>query len=200
MILLMLCAVALVSVGAILRVRPVRALLATACSMVGAGLSLGAVVVSCVSGCSGSAAQRQVRAADGIGRAFNRAQPVVLDAYERGSRVVIDAACGETRPCADPDSAREALAAHRAKWAPVWVAWEAARLAHDAWSTASEMCLAQASDSGDGGDTCTTRVDVLGARALVLSRELRCALTGVGVTVMGGCDGVPAESDGGSNE
>lgn len=163
------------------------------------GLIAVLLAVEGLGGCSGSTAQRQVRAADGIGRAFNRAQPVVLAAYEGGSRAVIDAACGETRPCADPDSAREALAAHRAKWAPVWVAWEAARLAHDAWSTASEMCLAQTS-AGDGGDTCTTRVDVLGARALVLSRELRCALTGVGVTVMGGCDGVPAESDGGSNE
>lgn len=195
MLMLMLCAVALVSVGAILRVRPVRALLATACSMVGAGLALGAVVVSCVAGCSASAVRAQRTAAASTATIANRTLDVLLGPegraplageYARIQRRVALAACGydpdeldEVRPC-PKDSIEDAAAAVmkvREQWAIVWHVWDLASVAHAAWHAQLDRCERE---QADAGGECTVKLEQLAATVVQHVVAVRCALRGLG--------------------
>lgn len=121
--------------------------------------------------CSPSAIQRQATAAHYTAEAANRALPLVRAEYLRaGRRVIDDACCDEARM-------REALAAHQRRWRPVIVAWEGARVTHDAWRLALERCRSQLGDGGtDDAGTCGPTLGELAARALDAMVSMRCAL------------------------
>lgn len=130
-----------------------------------------------LTGCSASAVKRQAVAADVIGRTLNGALPSVLEAYKRQQLDVAEIACGHVVPCADPEAARDAVTAVRAKWAPVWLAWELSRAAHDAWADQLDRCQRDV-DAGD----CAPSLAGLAATAVEHATELRCALRAVGVS------------------
>ena len=140
------------------------------------GLALGVIAIAATHGCSASAVKRQAVAADAIGRTLNGALPSVLQAYKQQQLDVAQLACGHTTPCADPEAARDAVMAVRAKWAPVWLAWELSRAAHDAWADQLDRCQREA-DAGD----CAPSLAGLAATAVEHATELRCALRAVGV-------------------
>lgn len=82
-------------------------------------------------GCSGTQRQAQSVAASSLAVAANRAYPKLQAAYRAEGDRAIDAAPTQAE-------ARAALAVVRERWAPVWRAWDAVRLAQDAWATALE--------------------------------------------------------------
>lgn len=86
--------------------------------------------------CGSSQRAVQASVADGIAQGANAGFPVLIQAYREQGDTVIDAA--QTRKAAE-----EGLDDVRARWAPVWKAWQTFRAAHGAWADALE----------GGGDT-----------------------------------------------
>ena len=100
-----------------------------------------------------SMSQIQAQTANAVASGANAALPMLVDKYrQEGNRAIEKAA---SRP-----DAEAALSAIKAKWKPVWDAWEVLRVAEDAWATALEL----------GGDT---------TGALVGLKKAYCGLQGV---------------------
>lgn len=131
------------------------------------------------SSCSPSVVRRQAIAADTIARALNGSLPAVTESYRRAQLDAAQAACGNTTPCADPEAARDVVAAVRAKWSPVWLAWTVLRAAHDAWSDQLARC--QVLDAGGDAGACEVSTAHLARTVLEHQTTLRCALVAVGV-------------------
>lgn len=140
-----------------------------------------------LAGCSASEVRRQAVAADTIARAANAGLDVltgpqgatkISGLYETQQLDAARAACGNTRPCADPEAARDAVLAVRARWAPVWSAWALASVAHSAWASQLRRCQEQ---SDDAGTACTVDLAALGGSVLAKVSTLRCAMRGLGV-------------------
>ena len=82
-------------------------------------------------GCSDAARQVQIHLADATAEGANAGLPVLISAYDAEGVAVIQAA--KTR-----EEAEAGVAEVKARWAPVWAAWEVLRLAQDVWATALE--------------------------------------------------------------
>ena len=90
-----------------------------------------ALVVVFLSGCPDSARQIQIYTAEAVARGANAGLPVLVQRYKaEGDAVILMAT---TR-----GDAEAGIAAVKAKWKPVWEAWEALRAAQDGWATALE--------------------------------------------------------------
>lgn len=147
-----------------------------------AGLALSLVA------CSGGAIRAQATTAAVIARASNAGLALIAgedgatkvsSLYESQQLDVARAACGDTKPCADPQAARDAVMAVRARWAPVWSAWALAGVAHATWADQLRRCqTAQAND----GTECTIRLEQLTRSVVAQITTVRCALRGLGVT------------------
>lgn len=87
-------------------------------------------------GCGASQRQAQTVAASMLATTVNDALPALTAAYQAEGDRAIDAAPTQ-------DEARKARDAVRARWAPVWKAWDAVRVAQNAWATALESGTAQ---------------------------------------------------------
>jgi len=114
-------------------------------------------VLLVVAGCGPTARQIQAQTADSVAEAANASLPILVQRYrDEGFRELerIKAAGGSA------DDARDAVDVVKAKWRPVWDAWEALRVAQDAWATALE----------EGGNT---------AGALVGLKKAYCGLQSV---------------------
>lgn len=115
-------------------------------------LSVGILVLPilslCLHGCSGTAVQQQMRAADVLGLTANHAAPLWLAAFEREGKAAADAACPFERALAGDLECRAvrhaAVDRVTARWSHVRDQWEIARVAHDAYSECLEF-------SRDGG-------------------------------------------------
>ncbi len=81
--------------------------------------------------CSSHQRQAQTVVASTLAVTANAALPALTAAYQADGDRAIDAAATQTE-------ARAALVTVRARWAPVWKAWDAVRLAHAAWVVALE--------------------------------------------------------------
>jgi hypothetical protein len=134
-----------------------------------AALSLGGGLHAC----SGTAIQRQAAVAHVTAQTANRALEVVVAEYDRAGSAALRAAC------CDRQAMRDALTTHRARWRPVIVAWDIARVAHDAWAIELEACRA-GMDAGPDAGSCGPSLGQLASRALSTFTALRCALRAVG--------------------
>jgi hypothetical protein len=141
-----------------------------------------------LAGCGATPVRQQSAVADAMARAFNRARPLLITAYEADGRAAIDAAC------CDRAAMVAALAAHDRRWALTRLAFESARIAHDAWRLELEACR-RATDGG----TCPPRVAALAARFATALAEARCAVRAVGRAELDPLPGEPAcATDGGA--
>jgi len=156
--------------------RAMQALLA----VMGAALLIGAVAL-CTTGCPMSAVQQQATVADVAAHTFNRALPVVVDAYEADVRGAID------RACCDRAAMEAAAARTQARWLPVRAAWEATRVAHDAWRVELERCRHLA----DGG-ACGPTLPGLLANFTDRITAARCAVRALGHPELDVFPGTPA--------
>lgn len=84
-----------------------------------------------VTGCTDAALQIQAQAANSVAQTANAALPILLERYRQEGLRAIDVVkdAGGTA-----DEARAAVDAVKAKWAPVWKAWETLRVAQGAWA------------------------------------------------------------------
>jgi hypothetical protein len=117
-----------------------------------------ALVAAGALGCANPALQIQAATADSVAEAANSALPILVQRYrEEGFRELerLKAEGG-----ANQDDANAALEVVKAKWKPIWDAWEALSIAQDAWATALET----------GGDT---------GPALKALKKAYCELRGV---------------------
>jgi hypothetical protein len=108
-------------------------------------------------GCSDPFRQVQIHTADSVAEAANAALPILVERYRQEGFRAIDAVKASG---GNADDAKAAVEAVRAKWAPIWKAWETLSVAQDAWADALES-------GGDGGAT----VEAL--------KEAYCGLRGV---------------------
>lgn len=93
------------------------------------------LLVALLSGCSGSMRQIQAQTATGIASAANSSLPMLVskmrdEGFESLQEVLVRHGTRE--------EAEAAIAAVEARWAPVWKAWDALRLAQGHWATALE--------------------------------------------------------------
>ncbi len=95
-----------------------------------------------LAGCSSSQVHTQALVATGASDGFNRAQGVVLVAFEQQSEAAAQAVC-----C---DRARmlEAADVVDRRWRPVLASWELARVAHDRWRVDLMICQQTVADGG----------------------------------------------------
>lgn len=142
-----------------------------------------ALLAIALAGCSASEVRRQAVAAGVTTRASDAALAVlagpegalhVSSVYEMQQIEAARAACGNTKPCADPESARNAVMAVRARWAPVWAAWSLAGVLHAAWADQLDRC--QGADAGD----CTVQLAALQRSVIAQVSTVRCALKDLG--------------------
>uniref|UniRef100_A0A6M3INU5 Uncharacterized protein n=1 Tax=viral metagenome TaxID=1070528 RepID=A0A6M3INU5_9ZZZZ len=84
-----------------------------------------------LAGCSPAALDLQARAADVVARSANAALPALVEAYQAEGEEVV-------ARCDSLDEARAGLDAVRARWAPVWSAWDALETVHELWETTLE--------------------------------------------------------------
>lgn len=87
-------------------------------------------------GCTNPAIQIQAHTADSIAEAANSTLPMLIQRYrEEGFRELerLKAEGGATQ-----DDANAALAVVKARWKPIWAAWDALSVAQDAWADALE--------------------------------------------------------------
>lgn len=108
----------------------------------------------------------QARVADTAALAINRAMPLVVAEYNRIGREVLQASC------CSRSAMSAALSSHQRRWAPIIVAWEAAKVSHDAWRVALAECSAQ--------PQCELRVDTRAADFVQRVLAARCELSNAG--------------------
>jgi len=94
-------------------------------------LMMVAFLATLLVGCFGHQ-QVQVHVADSMAEAANAALPILVQTFKLEGREAIAEAKTE-------QEARQAIQAIEEKWKPVWDAWEALRIAEDAWATALEQ-------------------------------------------------------------
>jgi hypothetical protein len=129
------------------------------------------IVASEMQACSASQVHTQAVVATGAADGFNRAQPLVLQAYEQQAEAAARAVCCDRARM----EAAAAVVDHR--WLPVFVSWEATRVAHDRWRTDLNVCQLLVADGG----MCT--IDLASEEQAFLAAALtsRCALAALGV-------------------
>ncbi len=107
-------------------------------------------LVTALSGCGNAALQIQVQAANGVATAANAGLPILIERYDQEG---IDAIMAVKKVGGTKDDSRAAAATVKAKWDPVWRAWETLKVAQDAWAGALES----------GGDTSAALGQLKGA-------------------------------------
>lgn len=143
--------------------------------------------------CGGTQLERDMRAADALGLAANRAEPLWLDAYRREGRAAADRTCSALVDPACVEARLAAVHGVEARWSRVRDQWEIARQAHDALA----VCLedARAHDGGLCPDAESKRAALSAAVMLV-----RCELRAVGHSEIDplGSSGLVCFGDGGA--
>lgn len=137
-----------------------------------AGHAAGTVYLSA---CSGTAVHTQGIAANALADLWGSAGlPLLEDAYRADQRSALDRVCPAPGDCARDDGAAAVLEV-RVRWAPVWPATEAARVAHDAWREQLTRCRAELADAGPAG-SCSADLDRLALRFVNVVGGYRCAV------------------------
>ncbi len=93
------------------------------------------LIVLAFQGCTDPARQIQARTADTVAQAANSALPILIERYRQEGFRAIDAVKASGGSAED---AKAAVKAVKAKWEPIWAAWETLRVAQDAWADALE--------------------------------------------------------------
>lgn len=107
-------------------------------------------LVAALSGCGDMGRLIQARTADGVATAANSGLPILVERYNQEG---IDAIMAVKKSGGTKEQAHAAIAKVKAKWDPVWKAWETLRVAQDAWAGALES----------GGDTSAALGQLKGA-------------------------------------
>lgn len=105
-------------------------------SWLGHLLCAAVVLVAPLPACSSATLQVESRVADGVAVAGNTALPILVERYRDEG---IDAILAVKHAGGSADEARAAVDAVKARWAPVWTAWDALAAAQDGWATAIEQ-------------------------------------------------------------
>lgn len=121
--------------------------------------------------CSASQVHTQAVIATGAADGFNRAQGIVLAAYEQQSEAAARAVCCDrTQMLAAADAVD-----HR--WTPVLASWELTLAAHDRWRVDLMACQQTIADGG----TCTVDLAAEERAFLGAALDARCSVIALGV-------------------
>jgi len=93
---------------------------------------LGVIVLLALGGCDAGALQIQAQTANAVASAANAGLPVLVERYKSEGDAAIERAATRAE-------AETGVAAVKERWAPVWAAWEALRVAEDGWAVAIEQ-------------------------------------------------------------
>lgn len=96
----------------------------------------GLISVWAMTGCSNMGMQIQVRTADSIAEAGNSALPILVERYQAEGDRVLQRLKGNGR--ATQSDARATIDKVKAKWKPIWDAWDALAAAQNAWAETLE--------------------------------------------------------------
>ena len=88
-----------------------------------------------MTGCGNVGLQIQAQTADSVAEAANTALPILIDRYRDDGFRVLERVKADG---GNADDARAAIEKVKVKWKPIWDAWEALRVAQDAWATSLE--------------------------------------------------------------
>lgn len=116
-----------------------------------------AMLLVLAASCADPLRQIQIHTADSLAEGANSALPILVSSYRQEGFAAIDAVKASGGTAAE---ARAAIEDIKARWKPVWQAWETLRVAQDAWADALE----------GGADT---------AAALVVLKDAYCGLRSV---------------------
>jgi len=93
------------------------------------------VFVTSLMGCGVSGIQIQAHVADSIAETANASLPILVSRYRQDG---LDVLKGVKVAGGNQDDGRAAIDKVKARWEPVWQAWELLRIAQDAWATSLE--------------------------------------------------------------
>ena len=116
--------------------------------------------------CSANQVTNQSRVAEVTAQSLNRALPVWIAEYQRQGRETIE------RSCCVRSNMQQALDQHNQLWQPVSLAWESAKLAHDAWRTQLDLCRLPDANS----NSCQASLSVLAQSFLDFFNSWRCTV------------------------